>query len=266
MTDSLRGKLIVVTGGARGLGLATVELLAASGAEVVIVDRADAAGLAARIGSEHGTEVGAEPMDVTDESAWEGVVARLLEKKGRIDGLAAIAGTSHPRGAFQDLEPDVMRSVLDVNVMGVFLGIRAVLPAMIEAGGGAIVTVGSTAGLRGIGTAAGYTASKHAVLGLTKAAALDAGPSGVRVNAICPGTFDTPMSRESAAREMARTGADEESILRQRAGSIPLGRLGRPSEAASVVCFLLSDAASYVTGETILVDGGKLAGIRGYTA
>ncbi len=230
----LTGRVALVTGGASGIGAATVELLRAQGATVVAADLAAGDGVVA--------------CDVTDEAAVDGLVASILAEHGRLDLAANVAGTSGVYGPVADTQTSDWRNTLRVNLDGVFFCLRAELRAMRETGGGSIVNVASSAGRMGVAGLADYSASKHGVIGLTKSAALEEARLGIRVNVVCPGSIRTPMLR-------GFVGGDEE-MLGKMGRRAPLGRLGEPVEVAQAVVWLLSDAASYVTGSVISPDGG----------
>lgn len=235
----LAGKVALVTGGGSGIGLATVARLRAAGATVV------AAGL------RPGPYEGVEPVDVTDEAAVDALVASIVERHGRLDLAANVAGTSGTYARVVDTATDDWRSTLAVNLDGVFFCLRAELRAMVATGHGSIVNVASSAGRMGIPGLAAYSASKHAVLGLTKSAALEAAHEGIRVNAVCPGSVRTPMLRSFV-------GGDE-AALDKMGRRAPIGRLGEPDEIAAAVVWLLSDEASFVTGSALEADGGVAA-------
>ena len=231
-----RGAL--VTGGARGIGRAIALALAASGHEVVIADL-DVAGVDGR----------AVELDVADVTRVREVVA-AVDAELPLRTVVANAGVAFAK-PLVDVEPDEFDALMRVNVRGVFFVVQAALRAMAERGGGSIVTVASTSAFTAsTGPMTAYDASKGAVRLLTQAAAREAAPSGVRVNAVAPGTVETDLTRALASREQL------EALARQR---IPLCRLGRPAEIAAAVAFLASDAASYVTGHVLVADGGWLA-------
>jgi NAD(P)-dependent dehydrogenase (short-subunit alcohol dehydrogenase family) len=234
--SGLEGKVALVTGGASGIGAATVAQLRAAGAHVVAADISDAEGV--------------EPLDVTDESAVDALVERVVAEHGRLDLAANVAGVSGTYSNVTDTATDDWRRTIDVNLHGVFFCLRAELRAMVAAGSGAIVNVASGAARMGVPGLADYSASKHAVLGLTKSAALETARSGIRVNAVCPGTIRTPMLR-------GFVGDDE--LLEKMGRRAPIGRLGEPSEVAEAIVWLLSDASSFLTGSTIDADGGVAA-------
>jgi len=240
-------RIAIVTGAAGMIGAATAALLTERGARIVAVDRpgADWSGLDAR------NAVLKIEADVTDEASVRRAVAETLDAFGRIDVFFNNAGIEGPHAPLEDYPLDAFRRTLDVNVVGVFLGLKAVLPVMIGQGAGSIVNTSSIAGLVGAANMAGYIASKHAVLGLTKVAALEGGPHGVRVNAIHPGFIESRMLSDIAtSMGIAASGL---------AGAVPLGRLGQVGEVAAAVAFLASDDSSYMNGSGIVIDGGLVA-------
>lgn len=204
-----------------------------------------------RLARELKTAVMACALDVTDPVAWENCVAEGLERFGRIDILVNNAGVG--TGGPVVHEPmEGHRHTLDVNVTGVWLGMRAVIPAMEQQGGGSIVNISSIDGLVGVAQLATYTASKFAVTGMTKSVALEVGSKGIRVNSVHPGFIATPMFRRSAPGKSARY---DDAISRQ-----PIARAGLPEEVARAILFFASDDSSYCTGSSLVVDGGHTAG------
>ena len=244
--DRLDGKTALITGGARGQGAAEARLFAEEGANVVLTDVLDAEGeqVAAEVG---GTYI---HHDVTSEDEWSEVVTRTVELYGGLDVLINNAGiyiaTPLIGGNLDDY-----RRVIDVNQVGVFLGMREAAPAMIPRGGGSIVNISSVAGLRGGGGAFGYTASKWAVRGMTKAAAVALGPYGIRVNSIHPGLIETAMLHQLPNVEAGN--------LDQMVQRIPLGRVAEAEEVAKLALFLASDDSEYSTGSEFIIDGGLTA-------
>jgi NAD(P)-dependent dehydrogenase (short-subunit alcohol dehydrogenase family) len=240
---------VLVTGGASGIGRAAALLLARDGAAVTVVDRAaDAADDTAREITSAGGSAIAAPGDVGNEGDVAAAVKSAVDAFGGLDGVLTSAGVFHGG----DLKPlgevtlDDFLFVLQVNLAGTFLAIKHAVPHLVERRG-AVVTVASTAALKGHGYGSGYTASKGGVAALTRLAAVQYGPQGVRVNCICPGGVDTPMTAGTW-----RTPEAQERIRR----IVPLQKVAEPEEIASVATFLLSDGAAHLTGQTIAVDGG----------
>ncbi len=249
--SSLRGRAGVVTGGASGLGRAAVLEFARVGARVVVADLA-AASVAGEAVVAEAVALGAEAVfvetDVTIHTATEALVAACVEMFGGLDFAVNNAGTTGQPGSVVDYPLDAWRATMSVNLDGVFFSMRAELPAMVEAGRGAIVNVASGAGLVGFAGLPAYVASKHGVVGLTKSAALECAPRGVRVNCVCPGSVRTPMLE-------GFLGGDER-VERAMTAGVPIGRLGTPDEIAAAIVWLCSDAASYMVGHALVVDGG----------
>ncbi|HEX6236202.1 MAG TPA: glucose 1-dehydrogenase [Acidimicrobiales bacterium] len=243
----LDGKVAIVTGGARGQGEAEARLFVAEGARVLIGDVLDAEGEA--VAAELGDAAAFAHLDVTDETQWDAAVARAGELFGPVTVLVNNAGVLMFQ-AIHTTDPAEFDRVIRVNLHGTFLGIRAVVPSMAGAGGGSIVNISSTAGLQGLPYVGAYVASKWAVRGLTKTAAIDLGHKGIRVNSVHPGGIDTPML----------AGTDSEAPFYKR---LPVARMGRAEEVARAVMFLASDEASYTTGAELAVDGGATCGDLG---
>jgi len=258
MTDRIRldGKVALVTGAAGVIGTATMTLLAARGARLVAVDR-DQRQLAAAVGQlPESAQALAITADVTQEDEVAGYVRAAMERFGAIDVFYNNAGIEGEIAPIVRTSLAAFRRVLDVNVVGVFLGLKHVLPVMLTQNAGSIVNTASIAGLIGSADIAVYSASKHAVIGLTKSAALECSGTGVRVNCVCPGLIDSRMlSSIIEGRNPGNAPVPNEKIVER----IPARRLGHAAEVASVVAFLASDDASYVSGSAYTVDGGRIA-------
>ncbi|MER5206835.1 glucose 1-dehydrogenase [Streptomyces sp. NPDC002825] len=247
----LDGRVVLVTGAARGQGEQEARLFAAEGAKVVLGDVLDDAGeaLAKELGEGRAAYV---HLDVTSEGDWAAAVAAAKERFGKIDGLVNNAGILR----FNELVStplDEFRAIVSVNQTGCFLGIRTVAPEIAAAGGGTIVNTASYTGITGMAGVGAYAASKHAVLGLTRVAALELAGKGIRVNAVCPGAIDTPMSNPE--------GVDPEATGELYRKLVPLGRIGRPEEVAALALFLTGADSAYITGQPFVIDGGWLAGV-----
>lgn len=244
----LAGKVAIITGGARGMGAATSKLFVQEGAKVVIADMLDQDG--ARLAQELGPDAIFEHLDVSDEANWAQVVDRAIARFGQVDVLVNNAGILLFKTLLETSKAEYER-IIDVNLMGQFLGIKAVAPHMIGRGRGSIVNVSSTDGMKGANGLGAYSSSKWGVRGLTRVAAMELGHKGVRVNSIHPGGIDTAMGNPY--------GQTREEV-NKRYGFVPLQRVGDPAEAAQCSLFLASDAASYVCGAELAVDGGMLTG------
>jgi NAD(P)-dependent dehydrogenase (short-subunit alcohol dehydrogenase family) len=245
---SLQDAIVVVTGAASGIGLATAAAAAEVGAGVMLADR-DRSGLDAAQAElkRFGTPVAVHQLDVADAAAVQGLIDATLSAFGRIDGLVTSAGMERAAPALE-LREDDFDEVLRVNLKGSFLCAQAVGRAMVDArSGGSIVTVSSALAFSGRVNAAQYSASKGAVVTLTKSLAIEWGPHGIRVNSVAPGLIDTPIAQGIPAEHR-----------QSYASRTPLGRIGTPQDVAKVIRFLLSDEAAYVTGQTIVVNGGYL--------
>lgn len=252
-----RDRVVIVTGGGNGIGQAACLEFAASGARIVVVDIDAQAALAA---CEAVRKQGAEAIHVAADAGRSDDVQRYvkaaLDAFGHIDVLFNNAGIAGVQTPLVDYPDDVFERVMRVNVMGTFLGLKHVLPVMIAQGHGAVVNMASVAGTVGAPTMAAYSASKHAIIGLTRTAAGEVGRKGVRVNAICPGPIDT------ALIDTLHNGINPQDPASVKAFNVsrnPMGRYGDPAEVAKVVTFLASDAASYVNGVAWLIDGGRTA-------
>ena len=252
-----KGKVAVITGAGNGIGRQTALAFAARGAKVVAVDR-DAAGAERTVGTikQQGGEARAQTADVTRSAEVAAYVKAALDAYGRIDCFFNNAGIEGKLAPITDYDEAVFDQVIGVNVKGVFLGLRHVLPVMLKQGAGAIVNTASVAGLVATPGMCAYVASKHAVIGLTKTAAGEVARAGVRVNAICPGPIDTRMIH---ALEAQIDPADPASVAQRYQAALPIGRYGTPEEVANLVLFLCSDLASNITGGQYVVDGGRTA-------
>ena len=249
----------VVTGAASGIGNAVAIALLAEGAAVVAVD-VDQPGLEtlrSRPASRPSSRVEVLVADVTEASQVRAAVSATLSSHHQIDLLVNAAGIS-TMATVEHLTESAWDHVMAVNAKGVFLMTQAVLPSMTARCSGSIVNIASAAGKRGAAFLAHYSASKFAVIGFTQSVALEVAASRIRVNAICPGLIATPMQEREIEWEMTLAGRTKEEVLHRYLGAVPMGRLGTPSDVASVVLFLASEAAQYITGESINVGGGYL--------
>lgn len=244
----LQGKVAIITGGARGMGAETAKLFASEGASVVITD------ILAEEGGALARQIGEKALfvrhDVRNEDEWKNVAAQAQARFGRIDVLVNNAAIVHFAAIEQLVKEDIER-VLGINVVGTLLGIKTIGPVLKAQGKGAIINISSIDGLRGCNGLSAYTASKWAVRGLTKSAALEYGPHGVRINSIHPGGVDTVMGNPTGRPD---------AELNKDYTAVPLQRIGKPEEIASASLFLASDDASYVSGAELSVDGGWCAG------
>jgi len=249
------GKVAVVTGGANGIGRAVCLGFAQRGAKVVVIDHDAASGeaLAAEIGAGQAIFRAA---DVTRAADVAGYVQAALDAFGAIDCFHNNAGIEGKVAPIAEYEEATYDAVMGVNVKGVFLGLRHVLPVMLRQGRGAVVNTASVAGLVGTVGMSVYVASKHAVIGLTKVAAGEVGPQGIRVNAVCPGPISTRMVQD-IARQVSPN--NPEGVEERYSAGIPLRRYGTAEEVANLVLFLCSDLAGNITGAQYVVDGGRTA-------
>jgi 3alpha(or 20beta)-hydroxysteroid dehydrogenase len=248
----LEARVALITGGARGMGATEARLFASEGATVVIADVRDEEGEA--LAAEIGPAVTFFHLDVTSESDWQQVVGAVADLFGGLHVLVNNAGVIR-MGAIAELSLADYQLVIDVNQTGTFLGLKTAIPVIAGSGGGSIVNIASAEGYQGTPGGGAYCASKHAVLGLTKTAALEMAQAGVRVNAVCPGGVDTPMMKDLS--EMLG-GAPALDLISAHS---PMKRGAQPGEIAELVLWLASDASGYVTGAAIPIDGGMLAGI-----
>ena len=254
MPGTLENKTALVTGAGSGIGRATSLALAREGARVVVSDiNAEGAEATLSIIKERGGEGVFVHADVSKGADVEALVTGVIQTYGRLDCAYNNAGIEgYMEGRLHEYPEDIWDRLIDINLKGVWLCLKYEIPRMLEQGGGAIVNTASAAGLVGSRRLAAYVASKHGVVGLTKAAALEYARDGIRVNAVCPGIIDTPMmDRLIAGRQ-----DDYEATIPTRQ---PVGRLGTPEEIAEAVAWLCSDAASLVTGIAMSVDGGFTA-------
>jgi NAD(P)-dependent dehydrogenase (short-subunit alcohol dehydrogenase family) len=250
MNSTLDGKVALVTGGARGIGAATCRELAAMGAEVVVTDVLDDEGTALTDElRQSGHTAFYRHLDVADEDAWSETVAEVIARSGRMDILVNNAGI----GTFEDVEAETVagyQKVIGINQVGVWLGMRAVIPQMRAQGSGSIINVSSIFGaVGGFGGSIAYHASKGAVRLMTKNAAIRYAKEGIRVNSVHPGFIDTPMVEAAKGTDM------ETAIL----ANTPMGRWGSAEEIATVIAFLAGDGASFMTGSEVYADGGWTA-------
>lgn len=253
---SLQDKVAIVTGAGSGIGAAIAEMFCKARALVYVVDNNESRGkdIASKIEQQGGLAKLAV-LDVTDGIACQAVVKRVLtENSGRCDILVNNAGIGHV-GTILTTEPTDLDRLWQVNLLGAYFLSRAVLPAMTERGAGSIINLGSVAAVTGMESRFAYTVTKHAVLGMTRAMAMDHGISGVRINCICPGRTQTPFV-EARLREYP----NPEDYLKQMVAPHALKRLGQPSEIAAAALFLASDESKFVTGAAFSVDGGYTAG------
>jgi cyclopentanol dehydrogenase len=246
----LNGKVALISGGARGMGAVEAELFASHGAKVVIGDVLIEEGrLTAQRIIDQGGQAHFEPLDVTDEGQWASIVAETVGRFGGVDVLVNNAGI-YRIATIEQTSMDVFRQIMEVNVAGVFLGTRTVIPEMRKRGGGSIINISSTAGLAGSANSGAYQASKGAVRIFTKSTAIEHVGSGIRANSVHPGMIDT---------DMITVLLKDPEERRQRIASVPLGRVGTALDVAYAVLYLASDESSFVTGAELVVDGGKTA-------
>ena len=245
----LSGRTLIVTGAARGIGAATARLLSARGANVVLADAlADEVREVADSISSTGAAAIAHPVDVRDEQQVADLVARAVDEFGSLNGAFNNAGiSSDVKAPMAQVDAAAWDRMFDINSGGVFLCMKHEIAAMLDHGGGAIVNTASAAGLIAMPNTSAYVASKHAVIGATRAAALDYATSNIRVNAIAPGVIQTPMADKAM---------QDPRIAELISGVHPIGRWGEAHEIAEAAAFLLAEASSFITGTTVVVDGG----------
>lgn len=242
--ERLSGKVAIITGGARGMGAAHVRRFVEEGAKVVFTDINEEVG--EKLASELGDNTLFVKHDVTDEAGWQEVIEKAEAAFGPVNVLVNNAGISMSKSIF-DMSVEDYKKIIDINQVSVFLGIKAVLPSMQKAEGGSIVNISSMNGI--VGGAVGYTDSKFAVRGMTKAAALQVGHLGIRVNSVHPGVIETPMVTEGDAVEQ----------IEEFAKQIPMRRMAQSEEVTNMVLFLASSESSYSTGAEFIIDGGLTA-------
>ncbi|HRN79000.1 MAG TPA: SDR family oxidoreductase [Ferruginibacter sp.] len=248
---------IIITGAAMGLGLAAAQELAAQGAQLTLVDYNEKSLEEAKstlLKSFPNAEILTVVADVSNEEAVKKYVDAAVKAYGRIDGFYNNAGIEGKQASITEYDVQVFKKVIDINLMGVYYGMRYVLPVMQRQQYGRIVNVASVGGIRGVLNQTPYVASKHAVSGMTKNAALEYGKFGITTNAIAPGAILTPMVAEAFKQVNP---ADPKGAEAEYAQRNPTKRLGLPHEVAKVVAFLLSEDAAYVNGQTIAIDGGE---------
>lgn len=245
--ENMENKTVVVTGAAQGIGLACAEAFARAGANVVMADINPPEEQARRLVE---ARFKAEPhfCDVSDAESVEKMTARIVEKFGRLDAALNNAGIQTPQRPMAEISDEEFDKTVAVDFKGVWNCMRCEIRQMLKQGGGAIVNTASMGGIAAFPGQAAYIACKHAVIGLTRTAALDYSSKGIRINAVCPGAIRTPMAEEL----MRRNPGVEAGLVRD----IPAGRLGRPEEIANAVLWLCGEGASYMAGHALLVDGG----------
>jgi 3alpha(or 20beta)-hydroxysteroid dehydrogenase len=248
MTARLQGKIALITGGARGQGAAEARAFVAEGARVVIGDVLDDEG--AQLAKDLGDAARFVHLDVTDESSWADAVRVAVDEFGALNVLVNNAGIMR-LGPLDSQPTDDYRAVIEVNQFGCYFGMRAAIPALRAAGGGSIINTSSINGFIGLAGTTAYGASKFAVRGMTRTAALELGHHNIRVNAVCPGTIDTAMVSSPEFENV-----DKDAYFADQ----PVPRIGRPEEIAHMMVFLASDESSFCTGAEFVVDGGALAG------
>ena len=251
MAGSLQDRIALVTGAGSGIGRATSLAFAREGAKVAVVDITSGGEETVRMIQDTGGEAIFIQADMSQREQVEAMVQQVINTYGRIDCAYNNAGIEGRLASTDEYPEDMFDKVIDINLTGVWLCMKYELPHMLRQGGGAIVNTASGAGLIGVAGMSAYVASKHGVVGLTKTAALEYAKSGIRVNAVCPGVIQTPM--------MERITAEQPQLGEAVVAAEPVGRAGKPEEIAESVVWLSSDAASFVTGHAMSVDGGYVA-------
>ena len=259
MGKRFEGKTVIVTGAGGGIGGATCVILAREGANLVLVDRDQAMldAIKAKVDAEGANSI-TVIADVSKDDDIRNYVAKAVEAYGSIDGFFNNAGIEGSVKPLVETTPEDFDTVYTINQRGAFVGLLEVAKVMKKQGRGSIVNTASVAAIRGLPTTVGYNSAKHAVVGMTKTACTELGGSGVRVNAVLPGFIDTRMLRDIAGVITGSKAADNVGMFLP---TVPLGRLGMPEEIGQVVAFLLSDDASYVTGASLIADGGATSSI-----
>lgn len=256
----LLGRVAIVTGGAKGIGAAIAAVLLDDGANVVVCGRDVAAldqQLAAMEAAHPDRGVAAVPADVTDPGAVEDLVAGTVERFGGLDVLVNAAGATGPiETPAQDVDPDDFRALIDINIVGTFLPCRAAIPHLIARGGGRIINLSGTSGLRGYRNRIAYSSSKWAVRGMTRTLALELGPHDITVNTICPNVMHGDRMTTIVREKARKTGRTEEDVYRDFAAQTALGRFVEDTDVANAARFLVSDGARNITGHDIPVDAG----------
>ncbi len=252
MTGIMEGKVAIITGAASGIGRATAQIYAREGARVIIADVNEKGGEETlSMINKQGHQGLFVKADMTVETDVKTLIDRAMTAHGRLDAAFNNAGIEGKQASSADMPASEFDKIIAVNLKGVYLCMKYQIPAMLKGGGGAIVNTASVAGLVGFPGLGAYVASKHGVIGLTKTAALEYAKAGIRVNCVCPGLIDTPM--------VGRLGGSDPALVAGLVAAEPVGRLGKPTEIGEAAVWLCSDHASFVTGHSMVVDGGLVA-------